>query len=195
MVDSPDDSTVSCFAADLPEGAPALLLKLRLLSAEGDLLSENFYMIPEERSGSLKALRGLRAAKLGKMVKVSGSDVSVTVRNNDSVPALLVRLVLKDHNGEEILPAGYSDNYFALLPGEEKTVHIACRSARQSSAQQSLALQSPAHQSPARQSPARQSPIHQSPVHQSPAHQSPAHQSPIHQSPALDIQQLGDFAL
>ena len=180
VVDSPDDSTVRCFAADLPEGAPALLLKLRLLSAEGDLLSENFYMVPEEGSGSLRALRGLRAAKLGKKVSISGSDVSVTVRNNDSVPALLVRLVLKDHNGEEILPAGYSDNYFALLPGEEKTVHIACRSARQSSAQQSLALQSP---------------IHQSPAHQSPIHQSPVHQSPIHQSPALDIQQLGDFAL
>ena len=107
------------------------------------------------------------------------------MRNNDSVPALLVRLVLKDHNGEEILPAGYSDNYFALLPGEEKTVQIACRPALQSSAQQSLALQSPAHQSP----------IHQSPIHQSPVHQSSARQSPIHQSPALDIQQLGDFAL
>ncbi len=129
VVDSPEDSTVSCFAADLPGGSSALLLRLKLRTADGNLLSENFYMIPEERSGSLKALRGLRAAGLSNTVRASGSGYSVTVRNDDSVPALLVRLVLRGRNGEEVLPAGYSDNYFALMPGEEKTVGISVRSA------------------------------------------------------------------
>ncbi|MBR3074776.1 MAG: beta-glycosidase, partial [Bacteroidales bacterium] len=126
-VSSPDDSTISCFAADLPVGEPALLLKLRLQSAEGELLSENFYMIPEERSGSLKALRTLRAAKLSQKQSAGGKEVSVKLRNDDTVPALLVRLVLKDRNGNEILPASYSDNYFALLAGEEKNVCISSR--------------------------------------------------------------------
>ena len=126
-VDSPDDSTVSCFAADLPGGEPALLMKLHLLDADGNVLSENFYMLPEERSGSLKFLRTFRPSKLSKIVHASGAEATVTLRNDDSVPALLVRLVLKNSTGEEILPAGYSENYFALLPGEEKTVSVSCR--------------------------------------------------------------------
>ena len=124
VVDSPDDSTVPCFDADLPAGEAAYLLKLRLLAQDGSPLSENFYMVPGE-AGNLKALRTLPAAKLHKTVRQSDGGLQVTLRNDDSVPALLVRLILKDAKGDEILSVCYSDNYFALLPGEEKTVKIA----------------------------------------------------------------------
>ena len=132
-VNAPDDATVSCFAADLPSGEPACLLRLRLLSADGALLSENFYMVPGEgvaQEASLKSLRSLPAAKIRKTVSASGARVTVTLRNEDTLPALLVRLVLKDRKGAEILPCNYSDNYFALLPGEEKQIEIAAPSLR-----------------------------------------------------------------
>ena len=118
-IDIPEDSTVSCFTAELPDNEQVYLLKLRLLDADGALLSENFYM-----KGDLKALRTLPSANISKKVVSEGREVKVLLRNEDSVPAILVRLILQDGKGNEILPANYSDNYFALLPGEEKTVVI-----------------------------------------------------------------------
>ena len=127
-LDSPDDSTVSCFRASLPDGE-AVFLKLRLLASDGGLMSENFYMVPATGvthglSGGLKLLRTLPPAKISRKMSVSGNDIRLTLKNEDSVPAYLVRLILKDRKGNEILPINYSDNYFALLPGEEKTVEI-----------------------------------------------------------------------
>ena len=119
VIDVENDSTLSCFNADIPEGEETGFLRLRLSASDGALLSENFYML-----GELKPLRALPAAKLSKTVKVSGDSASVTLHNEDSVPALLLRLVLKDRSGEEILPVAYSDNYFSLMPGEEKTVDV-----------------------------------------------------------------------
>jgi len=43
------------------------------------------------------------------------------------VPALLIRLNLKGTDGEQILPVIYEDNYFALMPGEQRTVSISYR--------------------------------------------------------------------
>ena len=128
-IDSPDDSTVSCFHVALPDGEPVCLLKLRLLSPDGALLSENFYMVPGTGvipglTGGLKLLRTLPPAKISRKMSVSGSDIRLTLKNEDSVPAYLVRLILKDCKGNEILPVSCSDNYFALLPGEEKAVEI-----------------------------------------------------------------------
>ena len=115
-VDSPDDSTVSCLRVDFPDGTESYLLKLRLLSEDGEVLSDNFYMLPR--------VTPCRPAGLSHEMKISGNSATVTVRNSDDVPALLVRLSATDRKGGEILPIEYSDNWFSLLPGEEKTVQI-----------------------------------------------------------------------
>jgi hypothetical protein len=49
----------------------------------------------------------------------------VNVKNNTDVPALLIRLkVLIEEIGERVLPVFYEDNYFSLMPGEEKCVSL-----------------------------------------------------------------------
>ena len=50
--------------------------------------------------------------------------VTVTLRNPTFTPALMIRLNLLGDDGEQILPAVYSDNYFHLMPGEEQTVTV-----------------------------------------------------------------------
>lgn len=127
-VDCGDDSCTGVYGKiSVPDGEPLVYLKLELRDADGKTVSDNFYMIGAE-DGNLRALRALPAAKLQKKVRVDGCHAVVTVKNRDKVPALLVRLILKDGNGGEVLPVDYSDNYFALMPGEEKTVEIAWRS-------------------------------------------------------------------
>ena len=39
----------------------------------------------------------------------------------------MLRVNLKGADGEQILPVIYSDNYFTLMPGEQKTVNVSWR--------------------------------------------------------------------
>ena len=119
----PTNPVIADLIGNLPPSEPVCYLSLSLRDASGTLLSENFYILGTE-PGNLQALRMLPAARLSSRMKTSGTEMTVTLRNDDTVPALLVRLILKDRGGEEILPVDYSDNYFALMPGEEKTVTV-----------------------------------------------------------------------
>ena len=44
--------------------------------------------------------------------------------NTSDTPTLMIRLCLKGDDGEQILPVVYSDNYFALMPGESRDVTV-----------------------------------------------------------------------
>jgi len=118
------DATVQCFPAEKPENEPVYYLALQLKAGDGTPLSENFYILGAE-PGNLQALRALPPAKLTKKVRwTGGNSAEVTLSNKSITPALLIRVILKDKKGNEILPVDYSDNYFALMPGTEKTITV-----------------------------------------------------------------------
>jgi len=49
--------------------------------------------------------------------------LTTELRNISRQPALMVHLkVVREKSGDRILPALYSDNYVALMPGERKTI-------------------------------------------------------------------------
>lgn len=107
---------------------PMVLVSLKLTDAAGTLLSENFYWRGRD-AASYRALDTLAPATLTARMAagaVDGADrvVTVTLANDGQVPALNTKLTLVDAKGERILPAFYSDNYVALLPGESKVVTI-----------------------------------------------------------------------
>ena len=50
---------------------------------------------------------------------------NVVVQNTSDTPALMIRInVVGEKDGDQILPMFYSDNYFSLLPGEERHIDI-----------------------------------------------------------------------
>ncbi len=107
-------------------------IKLRLRDAQGNLLSENFYW-RSTADYDYTAMRSMNKASLTAQAstQVDGETtrITLTVRNSDAAVAVAVRLkAIKDQaaSGEDdrILPILYSDNYFSLLPGEEKTVTL-----------------------------------------------------------------------
>lgn len=50
-------------------------------------------------------------------------QLTTELHNASSHPALMVRLkVVREKSGDRILPALYSDNYVALMPGERRTI-------------------------------------------------------------------------
>jgi hypothetical protein len=105
----------------------AALVQLRLTDEAGELVSENFYWRGKDPA-SYRALNGLPQVPLtltAKPIRTHGErHVMVTLGNASQAPALNAKLTLVDSRGERILPAFYTDNYVALLPGETKQITI-----------------------------------------------------------------------
>jgi hypothetical protein len=128
-LDSKEDTTVPLFglAFDSPELSDVYYIKLRL--TQGDrLLADNFYCLGKE-DGNLHQLHSLplTSVEADTSIRKDGDRWTATVhlKNSSDIPALMIRLKLYGKKtGERILPAFYSDNYIALMPGEEKEITI-----------------------------------------------------------------------
>jgi len=145
------DADAAAKAFDLP--APANLsttyfLKLYLYDASGKLLSDNFYWLstkldtldwskrkdtvytPQKDFADLTLLNSLPPVKLDLATEVhhaGGKGVlTVKVKNPSASVAFQVHFrVTKGKDGDDLVPIFWEDNYFSLLPGEEKTVSAA----------------------------------------------------------------------
>ena len=126
-VNSAEDTTERPFSLEFPaELSSAHFIKLYLY--EGDkVVSDNFYIRGTEE-GNYQAIRQMPKVELQQSVTCEKADDgswegSVTLTNPTSTPALMIRInLLGAEDGDQILPVFYSDNYFALLPNESKTV-------------------------------------------------------------------------
>ena len=124
---SEEDTTKQPFSLEFPkELSAAHFVKLYL--REGDkVVSDNFYIRGTEE-GNYQAIRQMPKVALRQDVTINKRidnkwEGSVTLTNPSQTPALMIRInLLGAEDGDQILPVFYSDNYFALLPNESKTV-------------------------------------------------------------------------
>ncbi len=125
-LDSPEDSTASCIALESVSGlSPVHFLRLTLTRG-GEVLSSNFYLRGMEE-GDYRAIRQLPKARVRAATSaVRQGDLwmlTTELSNTSATPALMTRLkVVREQSGDRILPAIYSDNYIALMPGESRTI-------------------------------------------------------------------------
>ena len=94
----------------------------------GTTLAENFYWRGRDPA-AYRSLGDLPAVPLMAVMAPAspenGEDLGVvTLTNRSPTPALNIKLTLIDSRGARILPAFYSDNYIALMPGESRAVTI-----------------------------------------------------------------------
>ncbi len=126
QLDSDEDSVQSPIKIEFPASVtPVHFLRLKLLR-RADTVSENFYWRGTEE-GNFRALRSLPKVKLGvtTSVKRKGAEWILTadLTNSSSTPTLMVRVkAVREKSGDRILPAIYSDNYVALMPGEKRSI-------------------------------------------------------------------------
>ncbi|MDY6131468.1 MAG: discoidin domain-containing protein [Prevotella sp.] len=126
--DCNNDMTKTCMniAEPTPETG-VYFIQLRLTDADGKPVSENFY-IQSTVPDNYQALNKLPkvAPEMATDIRRNGEEWTATVQieNRSSVPAMMLRVNLKGADGEQILPVIYSDNYFHLMPGDQKTVAI-----------------------------------------------------------------------
>jgi len=138
----------SAKALDMPAPADVTttyFLKLELRDAAGKLVSDNFYWLskkldtldwgkkkdtvytPQKDFADLTGLTQLPQVSLSASVVSHSADgratSSVTVKNPSASVAFMVHVkVTRGSGGDEIAPVLWSDNYFSLLPGEQRTV-------------------------------------------------------------------------
>jgi hypothetical protein len=106
-----------------------ILIVLKVTDANGAPVSDNIYWWSKQES-SLRELDALANVRLNASATLNakGSERQATIKleNTGTVPALLVKLTLKDAASDaRILPAYYSENYVSLLPGDSRTITIA----------------------------------------------------------------------
>ena len=128
-VDSREDTTEKCIKLEFPDGLSQVHFIKLVLEENGKAVSENFYYRSKVEN-NYQALKQLPKVSLRAQTQYDKGDdgewkAEVTVENRSDAPALMVRLnIVGDKDGKQFLPIFYSDNYFALLPGETKVVRV-----------------------------------------------------------------------
>lgn len=129
-VQSASNARTSVSKLDLAglSGGNAILVQLVVSDATNRLVSDNLYWWSADEA-TLQQLNSLPQARLAASATLSNAGgerkLTVSMRNVGTVPALLLKLTLKDAvTGDRILPAYYSENYVSLLPGEDRTVAV-----------------------------------------------------------------------
>jgi exo-1,4-beta-D-glucosaminidase len=139
------DSSVKAFALPPADGlTKTYFLRLKLQDAGGKLVSDNFYWLstkpdtiawekkdwgytPQKDFGDLTGLNTLPQVKLETTVTAKSNagkaTMFVMVKNPSRSVAFMVHLrLIRGKGGEEVVPILWEDNYFSMLPGEERSV-------------------------------------------------------------------------
>jgi exo-1,4-beta-D-glucosaminidase len=142
------DADASAKALDLPKPAglsTTYFLKLQLHDSAGKPLSDNFYWLstkpdtmdwankkdtvytPQKEFGDLTGLNTLPQISLEAKEEhhdAAKGALRVRIKNPSPTIAFQVHLRLANSKDEDIVPVFWDDNYFSLLPGEEKLVTV-----------------------------------------------------------------------
>ncbi len=145
-LDLAPDSSTKVLDLPLPDKiSTTYFLKLKLHDALGKLLSDNFYWLstkadtldwakrkdtvytPQKDFADLSGLNSLPLVTLSvhaSKTTAGGRDtITVTAKNPSGSIAFMAHLRLtRGPDGEDVVPIFWSDNYFSLLPGEERMV-------------------------------------------------------------------------
>jgi len=125
-LDSKEDSASSCIKMEYPSGLTPLHFLRLSLTRGAETVSTNFYLRgPTE--GNYRAIRQLPRVRVEATTRVARQgtrwQLTTELHNSSDQPALMVRVkAVREKSGDRILPAIYSDNYVALMPGERRTI-------------------------------------------------------------------------
>jgi hypothetical protein len=136
VLDAPPDDVTHALNLDiapLMSEGQLVFVRLALHGQGGRIVSQNFYWRADSDAG-YRALNQLTPVAISVTAHVDHGDsdntseeqrIRVDLKNSGNVVALNTKLGLfNTHDGSEVLPAYYSDNYISLLPGQERSITI-----------------------------------------------------------------------
>lgn len=121
------NAVTNCFVLEKPRNLPNVyLVRLQLRDKKNTLLSTNDYWCHQD-DASFKVFNTVSSPKLiiKDIKKMANGQYQFTIQNKGEAIALFIKLkAVNDENGQEILPAYFSDGYFSLLPNESKIMTV-----------------------------------------------------------------------
>jgi len=140
-IDIPADGLVKdAIKIDFPEELSQVhFIKLVLTDAAGKLIADAFYWRSKDRYKGAWTMTGPAVSGFQDISRLKRTNLDVTatktrligkaiikatVKNTGNSLAFFTQLRLLGNDGKSIKPAFYSDNFFNLLPGEQKTVEV-----------------------------------------------------------------------
>jgi hypothetical protein len=144
-LESKEDSVETPIQMEYPAGLTAVHFIRLKLTRGAAVVSENFYLRglkenmsdapaagrgpqgPQSIGYDLSAIRTMPKVTVEATTKVARQGtrwvLTTELHNTGRAPALMLRVkAVREKSGDRILPAIYSDNYVALMPGEKRTV-------------------------------------------------------------------------
>jgi exo-1,4-beta-D-glucosaminidase len=141
---APDSSTTAFELPKVDGLSKTYFVRLQLQDRAGKMVSDNFYWLstkadvldwknkqdtvytPQAEFGDLTGLATLPEVKLdvtsSSKLDAAKNTTHVTVKNLDNSVAFMVHLRATRKGGTDITPILWDDNYFSLLPGEQREV-------------------------------------------------------------------------
>ena len=167
-IDLAADAATKAFDLPKPDKlSTTYFLKLWLYDSSGALVSDNFYWLstkldtvdwkrrkdtvytPQKDFADLTGLNSLPEVKL-EIAKQPGQthfglvreeSIPIRIKNPSASVAFMVHAHLtKGENGDDLVPIFWDDNYFSLLPGEEKTISATFANADLAGAEPALTI-------------------------------------------------------
>lgn len=131
-------NTVKAFDMKPFDGRPHFIA-LEIRDAEGKFIADNFYCIAAQRNeydwdeytwcdtpitsySDLRFAFAQPEAEVTMETSYADGVYTVVLKNNSPVISYMNILKAKDAKGNLLVPAYWSDNFFPLLPGQEKTI-------------------------------------------------------------------------
>ena len=131
-VNTAADASSNVFAITAGTSTP-YFLDLKLRDASGNLVSKNFYWLPNSSTNISAMLTMAQATVAMTMAQAtwtrSGVENTITLKivNTSTLPAVACRLLLTrttPWTGTRILPVHFNDNYFSLAPGDTQSITV-----------------------------------------------------------------------
>lgn len=129
-IDVTANQLTDVFIPEFSEKLPnPYLIRLSLVDKKGNILSLNEYWKTNGKIRSFQKFNDLAKVKLtGKLLEHKEGKrnfAKFQLMNSSKLPAIGVKLNLRDLQTDEILlPAYFSEGYFTLLPGEKKQLRV-----------------------------------------------------------------------
>jgi hypothetical protein len=133
-----DDTAIPVTADFAASATPLVFIELTVYdAATGEELGRNVYWHNKDEYQNYKSLESLQKVSLTasvsarstvaeNVVRGGGNELyTITLTNNTNTPVVQTRIrTISSATGEDVLPVFYSDNYFALMPGESRTITV-----------------------------------------------------------------------
>jgi hypothetical protein len=109
---------------DLPENTNEVFFLKLLLTDRDKLVDENLYWLSNNQHSYEKLNELGKVDVKTTITKRDEGHANIVISNPRSETAFFIRLKIMNQKDELVLPSFFTDNYFTLLPGDEKKIEL-----------------------------------------------------------------------